>query len=339
MSAKVITSQGLNEFIESGKTEDMKAVIPAKEPAKTETKAEAKPDIKADTKAEEKEVPIEADGDLMPEETLEQAKAKIAKKHRELRAEKALRQRIQEERDENERLAENQYNQRRLVESERDRLGRELEELKLRSSPAQPVPVSEAPDKNDVKFKNEAGEFQWDKFTDAQAEYRVEQFKAQERERQQAIERAALDVKVKERIDVTKAKYPDFEEAVLARDEKDIPPYVMQFLAESEQVGELTYYFAKNREELSKLLKLSPIMALARLGKIEARFETSDTPKVETKADPKVEVKAETTRTSTAPPPITPISSQGAGTVTTDPSKMDFRQLRAFEREKNKRKG
>ena len=114
----------------------------------------------------------------------------------------------------------------------------------------------------------------------------------------------------------------------------------MQFLAESEQVGELTYYFAKNREELTKILKLSPIMALARLGKVEARFESKDEVKSEPKVEPKVEkaeIKVE--RTSTAPPPIVPISGQGAGTVVSDPSRMDFKQLRAFEREKNKRKG
>jgi hypothetical protein len=332
--AKVITSAGLNDFIESGKTENMKAVAKEVEAPKTEEKQE---EVKAEVKQDEKEVPVEADGDLMPEETLEQAKAKIAKKHRELKAEKALRQRIQEERDENERLAESQYNQRRLVETERDKLARELEELKIRAQPQTAAPEVQAPDKNDPKYKNEAGEFQWDKFTDAQAEYRVEQFKRQQAEAQQAAERAALEVKVKEKLDVTRAKYPDFEEAVQARNENDIPPYVMQFLMESDQVGELTYYFAKNREELSKILKLSPIMALARLGKVEARFESQvdSTPKVETKVEPKVE----TARTSTAPPPITPISSQGAGTVVTDPSKMDFRQLRAFEREKNKRKG
>jgi len=334
MSTKVITSHGLNEFIESGKTEDMKAVVPSKETTKAE-----KPEVKEEPKKEEpKEVAVEADGDLMPEETLEQAKAKIAKKHRELKAEKALRQRIQEERDENERLAESQYNQRRLVETERDRLSREVEELKLRSQPIA-APEVKVPDKDDPKYKNEKGEFQWDKFTDAQAEYRVEQFKAQQREQQQATERAALETKVKERLDVTRAKYPDFEETVQARDEKDIPPYVMQFLMESEQVGELTYYFAKNREELTKILKLSPIMALARLGKVESRFESSESPKVESKVEPKVEPAKVESRTSTAPPPITPISSQGAGTVTIDPSKMDFRQLRAFEREKNKRKG
>ena len=330
--AKVITSAGLNDFIETGKTETMK---PAEKPKESKEPKVEKVEEKVEAvKVEEKETPVEADGDLMPEETLEQAKAKIAKKHRELKAVKALRLKIQEERDENERLAESQYNQRRLVESERDKLGRELEELKLRAQPQQAAPELKAPDKDDPKFKNEKNEFQWDKFTDAQAEYRVEQFKAEQKEQQQTAERTALEAKAKERLDAAKAKYPDFEEKVALRDEKDIPPYVMQFLLESEQIGDLTYYFANNREELTKILKLSPIMALARLGKLEMRFEPkAETEKVET---PKVE-KAEV-RTS-PPPPITPISGQGAGTVTTDPSKMDFKQLRAFEREKNKRKG
>jgi hypothetical protein len=35
-----------------------------------------------------------------------------------------------------------------------------------------------------------------------------------------------------------------------------------------------------------------------------------------------------------APPPITPISSQGSGTVVTDPAKMGFKELRAYERQK-----
>ena len=333
--AKVVTSQGLNEFIESGKTENMKEA-PKVEQTKEAPKLE-QVETKVAPPPEEKETPVEADGDLMPEETLEQAKAKIAKKHRELKAEKALRQRIQEERDENERLAENQYNQRRLVESERDRLSGELEQLKIRAAPVPDANTIKAPDKDDPKFKNEKGEFQWDKFTDAQAEFRVEQFKRQQAEQAAQAAEAQIAVQVKTRMDAAAAKYPDFAEVINARTETDIPPYVMQFLKESEQVGELTYYFAKNREELTKILKLSPIMALARLGKIESRFEPKDDAKETPKVDVKVEPKAE--RTSTAPPPITPISSQSAGTVVTDPSKMDFKQLRAFEREKNKRKG
>ena len=165
--SKVITSAGLNDFIESGKTEDMKPAVVRGRRRSQSLRPKKKP----------KEAPVEADGDLMPEETLEQARAKIAKKHRELKAEKALRQRMQEERDENERLAESQYNQRRLVETERDRLTREVEELKLRASPVAPAAEVKAPAKEDPKFLNEKGEFQWDKFTDAQAEYRVEEFK------------------------------------------------------------------------------------------------------------------------------------------------------------------
>src|SRR6202021_2008889 len=96
--AKVITGAGLNEFIESGKHETIK---PHKDEVKEPPKEEKVEKVEKAEKVETKEVPVEADGDLMPEETLEQAKAKIAKKHRELKAEKALRLKIQEERDEN----------------------------------------------------------------------------------------------------------------------------------------------------------------------------------------------------------------------------------------------
>ncbi len=336
--AKVITGAGLNEFIETGKHEVIdKAHPPTYKPGSQEaSKEEAKAEPKVEAKAETKEPLIEADGDLMPEETLEQARAKIAKKHRELKAEKALRQRLQEERDENERLAESQFNERRLVESERDRLQRELQELKGRSAPVE-TPTLKAPDKEDPKFKNDKGEFDWAKFTDAQAEFRVEQFKAEEAQKAQQKEQAALDAKVAERVEAAKTKYPDFMDKLNAQEErKDVPAYIIQFMRESEQGADIAYYFADNREELTKISKLSPIMALARLGKLETRFE----PKVEEKAEttPKVEIKAET-RTSTAPPPITPLSGASSGTVVTDPSKMSFQQLRAYEREKSKRKG
>jgi hypothetical protein len=331
--AKVITSTGLNDFIETGKTEKMeKPKEPAKEPANEEAKADAKAEAKVETKADS-----DPDGNNMPEDTIENLRLKVNKKHRALEAEKALRMRLQEERDENERLAESQYNQRRLVESERDRLSREVEELKLRATPQQAAPELKAPDKDDPKFKDDKGQFQWDKFTDAQAEYRVEQFKAEQKNQADAISRAALETAVRERIEVAKTKYPDFIEVVSADERKDVPPYIMQFMAESEQGADIAYYFGKNREELTKISKLSPIMALARLGKLETRFEPKaedKSEKVETKVEPKADV-----RTSSAPPPITPISGQGSGTVNTDPGKMSFKELRAYEREKNKRKG
>jgi hypothetical protein len=320
--AKVITSEGLNEFIESGKHEVIpKAKEPAKEAAKEPPKAEEpkKEEAKAE-KVEEKEPPVEADGDLMPEETLEQAKLKIAKKHRELKAEKALRQRLQEERDENERLAESQFNQRRLYESENERLKRELAELQNRAKPVE-TPALKEPDEGDAQFKDDKGQFDWKKFIKAQADYAVEKFKQEEAQKAEATQRQALQVEVSKRIDAAKAKYPDFVETLEAQaDRKDVPPYIMQFMFESEQGAELAYYFAKNREELTKISKLSPIMALARLGKLETRFEpkVEDSPKVEAK----VETKVEPVQTSTAPPPITPISGGSTPVNTFDPTKI-----------------
>lgn len=324
---KVITSAGLNEFIETGKHDVIKD---HQEPKLTQKPVEpVKVEAKAEPKLEEKEALIEADGDLMPEETLEQARMKIAKKHRELKAEKAAHQRTREERSENERMAETQFNERRLVESERDKLKREVEELRSRT-PVQPVQELKPPDKADAKFQDEKGQFDWAKFTDAQAEYRVEKYKADQQQIENQRIQADIQAKVDERIKAAKEKYPDFVEVVGAQDRRDVPDYIMQYMRESEQGAEMVYYFANNREELTKIGKLSPILAIERLGKLSVRFE----PKVEDKVPEKVEQAdtAQAVRTSSAPPPITPISTNGAGTVNTDPSKMDPKQLRAFRK-------
>jgi hypothetical protein len=331
---KVITGDGLNQFIQDGshkvipahkaevnKTSEIKGEI-SNEPGGTNILREADKEVK--------EVAVEADGDTMPEETLEQARAKINKKHRALQAEKALRVKMQEERDENERLAESQFNERRMVETENQKLKRELEELKSRGQ----TPVVEElkpPDKADPKFQDEKGQFDWAKFTDAQAEYRVEKFKADQKAEAQKAYQAELQAKVEERIKAAVNKYPDFMEKVGAQERRDVPPFILDFLRESEVGTDIAYYFADNREELTKISKLSPIMALARLGRLETRFE----PKAEEKVEPKVE-KADATPVAVSTPPITPISASGAGTVTVDPAKMDFKQLRQFERERRK---
>ncbi len=332
---KVITGAGLNEFIESGKHEVIKAHVEPKKESKDPPAVPPKASEPASDSVTAEPL-VEADGDMMPEETLEQARAKIAKKHRELKAEKALRQKIQSERDENEKLAENQFNERRLVEGERDKFKRELEELQSRAAPVKEEPEMKEPDENDPKYKDDKGNFVWKLFTKDQAAFEVAKAKAEAKADVEREQRAQLEAKVKERVEVAKEKYPDFVEVLQAQeDRRDVPNYIMQFMFESEFGADMAYYFGKNREELTKISKLSPIMAIARLGKVETKFEKVE--KAETVEAPKVEAPA--VKTSTAPPPITPISASSAGNVVTDPAKMDFRQLRAYEREKNKRGG
>jgi hypothetical protein len=330
--AKVISSDGLRDFIETGKhqtIENHKAEAkaePAKEPeAKTDPlKVDPIRAEEAAKLADEKDDGLDAeDADLA-----EKARLKINKKHREMKAEQALRIKKEELAAESERFAEQQFNERRLVESERDRLKQELADIKSRL-PTQADNAPKAPDKNDAKWKNDKGEFEWDRFTEAQADFKVEQFKRQQAQERQAAEQAqitaALDVRVKKAVE----KYPDFIEKVGSQDAKDVPPYLMQAMRERELGTDLAYYFATNRDELTRISKLSPIAALAELGRIETRFDVKTEPV-------KTEV-TEPVKTSSAPPPITPINANGAGTVVTDPSRMDFKQLRAFERERRRK--
>ena len=77
------------------------------------------------------------------------------------------------------------------------------------------------------------------------------------------------------------------------------------------------------------ITKLSPIKAIAAIGKLETQWEKKAEPaKVETPVIPK----------AGAPAPIKPLAA-GTGTIQVDPSKMDFKQLRAYEAERRRNKG
>jgi hypothetical protein len=114
--------------------------------------------------------------------------------------------------------------------------------------------------------------------------------------------------------------HPDFEEVTQSID-TELPPYITQHILESDVGPLLGYMLAKDSKELDRILKLSPIRAIAELGKLEAKLEV----KPEVKAEPKVEA-------SKAPPPITPIAGNSAQ-VQTDPSKMSFKELREYRRQ------
>jgi hypothetical protein len=67
----------------------------------------------------------------------------------------------------------------------------------------------------------------------------------------------------------------------------------------------LGYHLAKNRDELNRILNLSPIRAIAELGKLEASLEKKPAKEPITE---KVAVKS----VSKAPAPITPIEGKSA---------------------------
>lgn len=234
------------------------------------------------------------------------AKRFIDKKHRQMKeAEEFARQRDREA----------------AVEKARaDQLQRELEELR-KSGPAQDKPKVKAegePNPDDFKTFGE--------YTDALVEYkfnkRERELEAKRAKDQQESESQRLAREFAERQEQARKEIPDYVE-VLSESSISVPGHVLEYVKESELGPKLAYHLAKHPDEATRIAKLSPIRAVAELGKLETKLEKPE--------------KAELPQISKAPSPIRPLD--GSTTpVNTDPSKMTFQELRAF-REAERRRG
>jgi hypothetical protein len=96
----------------------------------------------------------------------------------------------------------------------------------------------------------------------------------------------------------------------------------------------IAYALAKDPELTQRIAKMKPILGLAELGKLEDKL-TAKPPK-EVIPEPKLEEKVP--ERGGAPPPITPIATNASGTVNTDPARMSFQELRAYEKQRNKKR-
>ena len=313
---KVVTGAGLQEFIETGKHEVMKADKPSAEAAPLEVKKETPAvDIKPEEKAPEK--PEVKDEGLEPEDhdLSEAIRKKIGKKHRAMKE-------AQEAAQDAKTFAKNQYERARLAEERASALERELSEAK-KATPKEPE--LKKPDIKD--FTDNAGQIRWTDYTDKAAEYAAA--KAVEGERARFAQEQEARTKA-ERLEKAKVKYPDFLD-VLGATDAQVPNAVLQYITESEYGPDISYFLAKNKAEVDRISKLPPIRAIAEIGKLETTFEKPAKPAEAAAAPPVAE-------RGGAPPPITPVSGTGSGTVNLDPAKMSFRELREYEKSKSKRR-
>jgi len=333
---KVVTGAGLQEFIEKGTVTHVTDHKPkGNGAAPLEVKKETPVvDLKpaeppADVKQPETPVVDDPNEGLEPDELefSEQIRKKIGKKHRAMKE-------AQESAAEAERFAEQQFNERKLAEKRAEEAERRAKELEAKVTPPVKEPELKAPDIKD--FTNDQGQVDWDKYTDAKADYRAElKWREKEAERakeQEAAQKVAADAQWRARLQVAETKYPDFLKVVGAAD-MFVPNAVLQYITESDHGADLTYYLAKHPEEAKEIAKLSPTKAVARVGKLESQFEKPTKPAETAAAAP-----AKAPERGGAPPPITPISGTGAGTVNLDPAKMSFQELRAYERERRKKR-
>lgn len=347
---KVVTSQGLTEFVQTGKVTHVPDHKPegakpaeAAKPADVEAKKPPEAEKKPETAEKPVESPPEVEADEPEDETglrasdaefSEKTRKRIQAKHRALKEARA-------EAQENERFAEQQFNERKLAEKraqEAEERAKTLE-AQLPKAPAEPELVE--PVETDAKYKDEAGNFKWKEFARDLAKFEAAQAVKNERETQQK-ERAAAEMKeaegrMKARFDAVRKAHPDFDELVekiKGTEADNVPQHVLNYLFESEKGGELHYYLLKNPVESLRISKLKPILALAELGKLEAKL-TEPPAKTTPSASAEPVNRKEP---GGAPAPITPLSGEGNTGIVTDPAKMDFKQLRAYERERARSK-
>jgi flagellar hook-basal body complex protein FliE len=288
---------------------------------------------KADAKESEVKTPEEPVLEPEDHDLPERARRRIGKYSVAAKQEAALRQAAEAEAAESERFAEQLFNEReewRKKAEAAEAKAAQIEQNKPK------VPEFIAPDENDPKYKNDKGEFLWKQFSTDNAAYEAKKAIAEDRkaraEAEAAAAKAAADAQFEQRIKQAIEKNKDWRE-VVGNSPVQLQNEALAYIAQSEYGTDLAYFLAKHPEEAARIKALHPIRAIAELGKIETGFEKP----AETPAP--AAATSKTVERPGAPAPITPISTSGAGSINVDPAKMDFKQLRAYERQRAKEKG
>lgn len=160
--------------------------------------------------------------------------------------------------------------------------------------------------------------------------------KAKELLAKQEAERARMETleAYHDREEEARSKYEDFEQ-VAYNPNLPITTVMAETIQASDVGPDLAYYLGTNPKEADRISRLSPYMQAKEIGKIEAKL--SDNPPVK--------------KTTSAPPPIAPISGRGTGAPaydTTDPRSIKNmstsewieaerqRQIRKLEAQRNR---
>lgn len=343
---KVVTSEGLTEFVQSGKFTQVtnhKAGegAPKLETVKAAPVLDVKPLVadKAADKPVEAVKPVEVEEALTDEEKAlpEKAQKEIQRSKRAVNEKHKAMKEAQEAAESADRLAEQQYNERRLAEQRAEKAEARARELEAKANP--PPPEAKEPEIKD--YQDAAGNIDWVKFQKDTSKYAADQAVKDFR---MGLAKEAADRETAVRMEAMKANaakvreaHPDFDD-VMSRlqgtDADKVPNFVLSFIQESENSAEVAYHLAKNPEVSQKIAKMKPILGIAELGKLEVSLvkppsETANAPAVKSVTP---------VRSGGAPAPITPLDGEGSGGINTDPSTMSYKELRAYHRSKEAEK-
>lgn len=322
---QVVTSENMQQLIETGKVDEFKppeapkaseaklrgedgkfvSVEPGKETVDTVSEKDDKQataDLTAEVKADDKPGE-ESDDDDLPEKV----RKKIGAKHRQMK--------------EAEEFGEREFARRKAAEREAEELREQLKAAREGSkSGPQPTKDSNEPKPDDFKTVAE--------YADALVDYKLNQRDQKAEEKRQAAAQSEVQKALQGRIAKAAEEISDYTE-VMSKADIDAPGHIAQYLAESEMGPQVGYHLVKNRSEYDRISQLSPIRAIAELGKLETRLTKSDAPKAK-------DEEAKAPAVSKAPSPITPLDASRVTKVETDPSKMSLQELREYERQKSR---
>ena len=128
------------------------------------------------------------------------------------------------------------------------------------------------------------------------ADKRIAEMKQEEAKAKEAVERQKVIDQWTQKVEKAKAELPDFDDIVASSDVV-VNDDIRDAILESDVGPQILYHLAENDEVAKKIAGLSPKQALREIGKLEARFEKTET--------------APTVAKSKAPAPINPIKSSG----------------------------
>lgn len=345
---KVVTSEGLTEFAQSGKFTKVEnhnkangtGGAPKLETVPNTPTLDVKP-IVPDIKVTAPEVKApEAEDALTDEEKAlpEKAQKEIQRKNRAVNEKHKAMMQAKEDAADAETLAQTQYNERRLAEQRADAAEAKLRELEAKNAPKEP----ELKEPTRAEFTDANGQIDWDKYTDAKADYRAKLAVNAERERlaNEAAE-VAKQVRIKEIVanaNVFRKEHPDFDERMNALKDTGadmVPRFVLDFIEESKHSAAIAYHLATNAEVREKISGMTPRMGTAELGVIQAALVK---PPSEAANVPAAKSVTPVRLNGGAPAPITPLDGEGTAGINTDPAKMSYKELRAYHKAKEAEK-
>ena len=193
-------------------------------------------------------------------------------------------------------------------EASREREAREALESRIKEleGKAEPKPVEENVKPSPSQF-NDAFEY-----AEALAEWSAEQAilnrEKAEAERKDQENRQKMADSWKQREAAIKADLPDYDDMIASAADVTVSDVIRDAIIESDVGPRILYHLAENPELVETLNSSTPIKALREIGKLEAKFEASETPK-DAKTD--AETKPSIAR-SKAPAPISPIKTSSA---------------------------